>query len=72
MPQIYDMGPMALLLLRRMASGGFFRPKNQMASAGFEPSDLGTRGQHANHYTTGEKLKNMEPESLRCDFVQHK
>jgi hypothetical protein len=25
-----------------------FRPKNPTASAGFEPANLGTRGQHAN------------------------
>jgi len=42
MPQIYDMGPTALLPLR-----GFFRPKNPTASAGFEPANLGTKGQHA-------------------------
>jgi hypothetical protein len=27
----------------------FFLPKNRMASAGSEPANLGTRGQHANH-----------------------
>ena len=27
----------------------FFRPKNPTASAGFEPTNLGTRGQHAKH-----------------------
>ena len=47
MPQIYDMGPMALLPLRRKACWGFFRPKNPTASAGFEPANLGTKGQHA-------------------------
>jgi hypothetical protein len=26
-----------------------FRPKNLTASAGFEPANSGTRGQHANH-----------------------
>jgi hypothetical protein len=26
-----------------------FCPKNPTASAGFEPANLGTRGQHANH-----------------------
>ena len=26
---------------------GFFRPKNPTASAGFEPANSGTRGQHA-------------------------
>ena len=35
MPQIYDMGPTALLPLLRKAS------------AGFEPANLGTKGQHA-------------------------
>ena len=39
MPQIYDMGP--------TTCWGFFRPKNPTASAGFEPSNLGTKGQHA-------------------------
>ena len=45
-PQIYDMGPTALLPLRRKACWGFFRPKNP-ASAGFEPAILGTKDQHA-------------------------
>ena len=48
MPQIYDMGPTALLPLRRKAYRGFFRPKNPTASAGFEPANLDTKGQHAN------------------------
>ena len=47
MPQIYDMGPTALLPLRRKACWGFFRPKNPTASAGFEPANLGTKIQHA-------------------------
>ena len=47
MPQIYDMGPTALLPLRRKASWGNFRPKNPTASAGFEPVNLDTKGQHA-------------------------
>ena len=47
MPQIYEMGPMALLPLRRKACWGFFRPKNPTASAGFEPANFGTKGQHA-------------------------
>jgi len=33
--------------LRRKACWGFFHPKNPTASAGFEPENLGTRGQHA-------------------------
>jgi hypothetical protein len=48
MPQICDMGPTALLPSRRKACWGiFFALKNPMASAGFEPANLGTRGQHA-------------------------
>ena len=47
MLQIYDMGPTALLPLRRKASEDFFRPKNPTASAGFETANLGTKGQHA-------------------------
>jgi len=39
MPQSYDMGPTALLPLRRKACWGFFRPKN--------PWTWGTKGQHA-------------------------
>jgi hypothetical protein len=49
MPQIYDVVQTALLPLRRKACWGYFCPKNPTASAGFEPANLGTRGQHANH-----------------------
>jgi hypothetical protein len=38
MPQIYDMGQTA---------EDFFALKNPTASAGFEPANLGTKGQHA-------------------------
>jgi len=41
------MGPTDLLPLRRKACWGFFRPKNSTASAGCEPANLGTKGQHA-------------------------
>jgi hypothetical protein len=41
------MGQAALLPLRRKACWEFSRPKNPTASAGFEPSNLGTKGQHA-------------------------
>ena len=42
------MGQTALLPFRRKARWGFFRPeKNPTASAGFEPANLGTEGQHA-------------------------
>ena len=47
MPQIYDMGPTPLLPLWRKACWGIFRPKNGTASAGFEPANLSTKGQHA-------------------------
>ena len=53
MPQSWDMGEILSLPLRRKACGGFFRcPKNRTFSAGFEPANSGTRGQHANHQTT--------------------
>jgi hypothetical protein len=45
MPQSCDMRPMALLPLRRKTRSGVFRQKNPTASAGFEPANLGTRGQ---------------------------
>jgi len=48
MSQIYDMGPTALLPLRRKTCWGYFRPKNRTASAGFEPESLVSKGQHAN------------------------
>ena len=41
MPQICDMGPTALLPLRRKAHWGFFRPKNPTASAGVPQQLLG-------------------------------
>ena len=48
MPQIYDMGPTALLPLRRKACWAlFFALKNPTASAGFEPANLGSKGQNA-------------------------
>ena len=37
----------ALLPLSRKARWGFFRPKNSTTSAGFEPANSGTKGQHA-------------------------
>jgi hypothetical protein len=49
MPQICDMGTTALLPFRRKACLRIFSAlKNPTASAGFEPANLGTRGQHAN------------------------
>ena len=52
MPQSLDMGQILFILLRRKACWGFIRPKNPTASAGFEPVNLGARGQHANHKST--------------------
>jgi hypothetical protein len=43
------MGQIILLPLRRKA---FLHEKNPTASAGFEPANSGTRGQHANPQTT--------------------
>jgi hypothetical protein len=42
----HDMGQTALLPLRRKVCWGFFHPKNLTASAGFVPTNLGTKGQH--------------------------
>ena len=47
MPQIYDMGPMALLPSEGRRTEDFFALKNPTASAGFEPANLGTKGQPA-------------------------
>ena len=47
MSQSYDMGPTALLSLRRKACREFFCPENPTTSAGCEPANLGTKGQHA-------------------------
>jgi len=40
------MGPTALLPLWRKGCWGIFRPKNPTASAGCEPANMGTKGQH--------------------------
>ena len=48
MLQICDMGPIILLSFRRKACWGFLSPfKYPTALAGFEPVNLGIRGQHA-------------------------
>jgi hypothetical protein len=52
MPQSCDMGQTAFLPLRRKSCWGFCALKNPTAFSGFEPVNLGTRGQHANHWTT--------------------
>ena len=60
----YDMGPTALLPLRRKACWGFFLPKNPTASAGFEPANSGTRGQHAYPYNKNTLLLPMGHQAL--------
>jgi len=56
------MGPTALLPLRRKACWGVFRPKNPTASAGCDPANLGTKGQHA----TSRPPKPLFSRSWRC------
>ena len=41
----------------------FFRPKNPKASAGFEPANLGTKGQHA---TARPPKPPIKSEKYRC------
>jgi hypothetical protein len=48
-PRSCDMGPTAFTSPPKEAMLRIFRPKNPTALAGFEPANLGTRGQHANH-----------------------
>jgi hypothetical protein len=48
MPQIYDMGPAGFTSPpKEGVLGIFFALKNLTISVGFEPANLGTRGQHA-------------------------
>ena len=48
MPQIYYMDRRLYFPSEGRRAEDFFRPKNPKASAGFEPANLGTKGQHAN------------------------
>jgi hypothetical protein len=57
----HDMGQTALLPLRRKECWGFFRPKNPMASAGFEPTNLGTKGHHATSRPPKQLLRGVLP-----------
>jgi hypothetical protein len=59
MPQICDTGQTALLPFWRKACRGFFHLKSPTALARSEPTTLGTRGQHANHYTTEAANQNV-------------
>ena len=47
MPQICDMGQTAFSPPKEGVLRIFFALKNPAASAGFEPANLGTKGQHA-------------------------
>jgi hypothetical protein len=47
MPQIYSMGPTALFPCEGRRAEDFVALKNPKASAGMEPTNLGTKGQHA-------------------------
>jgi hypothetical protein len=63
-----DVGPTALLLLRRNSCCGFFSIENPSFSAGFKPAILGSNGKHANQYTT-EGDKSQTPVCLQPFFV---
>ena len=47
MPQIYDMDKRLYFPSEGRLAGDIFALKNQTASAGFEPANLDTKGQHA-------------------------
>ena len=46
MPQIYDIWADGFTSPPKEGVVRIFRPKNPTASAGFEPANLGTKGQH--------------------------
>jgi hypothetical protein len=49
----YDMGPPALLLIRKeVVVRIFIAIKKSIAFAEFEPANFGSSGKHINHYTT--------------------
>jgi hypothetical protein len=52
MPQSCDVGQMFYFPSEGRHAENFLNRKNPTASVGSEPMILGTRGQHANHYTT--------------------
>jgi hypothetical protein len=47
MPQIYDMDRRLYFPSEGRCAENFFALKNPTASVGFEPANLGTKGQHA-------------------------
>ena len=75
------MGQTALLPFWKKACWGFFVLKNPTASVGFEPANLGTKGQHATsrlpkplqnyHNTNWQLLKNVRVSFLKGeDFAK--
>jgi hypothetical protein len=63
MPQICDMG-----LSEGRRAEDFFALKNPTAFAGFEPANLGTKGQHA----TSRTLKPLRiPSTRQCHSSEH-
>jgi hypothetical protein len=52
MVKYYDMEPTALLPLRRKTCCGFYHTQKSIASAGFEPANLGSNSKYAKHYST--------------------
>jgi hypothetical protein len=57
----YNIGPPALLLLRK-ACCGFVSPLKTIPSAGYEPANPGSNDKNTNHYTT---------ERLSAEVTQH-
>jgi hypothetical protein len=61
MPQIYDMGRLYFPSEGRRAED-FFALKNPTASAGFEPANLGAKGQHGTR---------RPPKPLKCYLAKY-
>jgi hypothetical protein len=49
-----DTGPRLYFPSEKSRAPYFYRPLKSIASAGFEPTNLGSNGKHVNHYTTEE------------------
>jgi hypothetical protein len=57
-------GFLVLFPLCRKVLCGFLSPLKSIASAGFEPANLGSKGKHANQHTTEASSINVTPTSL--------
>jgi hypothetical protein len=66
MPQICDMGQTALLPSEGRHAEDFFALKIPTASAGFEPANLGNKGQHVTSRTPKPIFLNKE---MKFEFV---